>query len=110
MKSISVNNKCQLDSSVLFSRLVAIANQSKDMEPYFQYELTSVPTSLFIDSYSLRKTDKSVLAKELVAKVDKDCAVVTGATGVVDGGWLLHKVKWMQEGAFAYILEQYPMW
>jgi len=36
------------------------------MEPYFEYELTAVPTALFKDATSMRKTDKSQLAKELL--------------------------------------------
>jgi hypothetical protein len=47
LKSVSGAKKLHLNSSLLFSRLVMIANRSQNMEPYFKYELTAVPTALF---------------------------------------------------------------
>ena len=38
------------------------------MTPYFEYELTPIPTSLFKD-YAMRKTAKSQLAKVLTSNV-----------------------------------------
>lgn len=48
----------------LFYRLLAIAQRENDMAPYFGYELTAIPTSLFKDSF-MRKPIKSQLAKAL---------------------------------------------
>ena len=67
-----------------------------------------MPTALFIDANCLRKTDnKSTLAKELVSKVDRDCSDANHNVYVVDGGWLLHKVKWNAGCQFSDILQSY---
>jgi len=55
----------------------------------------------------LRKSDKSVLAKELKKSVEKDVVNVEPNKYVVDGGWLLHRVKWQQGGTYAGIVHQY---
>lgn len=101
-----VSKKYHLDSNILFTRLIAIAQRTSSLESYFAYELAPVPYSLFSDSFIMRKTDKSRLARELTksaTNVDrpKSCTVV------IDGGWLLHKVKWQQGGVYADVVQQY---
>ncbi len=56
--------KVNIDPTILFSRLIAIVQREEDMAPFFEHELTMIPTSLFKD-YCLRKTDKAQLAKSL---------------------------------------------
>ncbi len=53
----------------LFSRLIAIVQREEDMTPYFRYELTPIPTSLFKDGV-MRKTQKSQLAKLLTSDLE----------------------------------------
>ena len=48
----------------LFSRLIAVVRREEDMQPFFDYELTTIPTSLFEDNI-MRKTNKVQLAKAL---------------------------------------------
>ena len=50
--------KVHIDPTILFSRLIAIVEREEDMEPYFDYELSSFPTSLFKDGF-MRKGVKS---------------------------------------------------
>ena len=80
------------------------------MEPYFAYELTAEPLAMFKDN-SLRKGDKSVLARELRKKLSgarpTQIDPRLGMRYVLDGGWLLHKVKWQQGVTFLEILKQY---
>ena len=89
----------------LFSRLIAIVQREEDMIPYFSYELTAIPTSLFKDG-AMRKTQKSQLAKIVTSDVQPaECNVRTSY--VIDGGALLHKVKWAKKAAYKDILLQY---
>lgn len=107
MKAVGCNKKLKLDSAVLFTRLIAVVQRSTDMEPYFKYELTAVPSALFKDAASMRKTNKSLLAKELVKNVDAESKANNHTPHVVDGGWLLHKVKWQEGGLYKDVVDQY---
>jgi hypothetical protein len=90
----SMVNTNDVDADVLFSRLVIFMSCTDHMEPYFQYELAAEPTSLFSGGF-MRKADKSVLAKELLKSVDSLPADPNKVLScyVIDGGFLLHKVK-----------------
>ena len=94
-----------IDGTVLFSRLLIVMQRSSDLEQYFKYELTAQPTALFMNT-CLRKSDKSVLAKELKKAIRKDFNQEP-KTYVLDGGWLLHKVKWQSHVSYAAIVQQY---
>ncbi|MES9882369.1 MAG: hypothetical protein ABW185_15970 [Sedimenticola sp.] len=102
----------QIDSSVLFMRCTALAQrEDDDITPYFAHEMTSTPTSLFKDNF-MRKIDKSELARTI--KVDLTNQIDNAATPqsphgmhVVDGGWLLHCVRWNRNTTYAQIIEQY---
>jgi hypothetical protein len=107
-KVIGASSKLPVDSTVLFNRLLVVAQRSAaDMAPYFAYELTALPTSLFKDAISLRKTDKSQLAKELLKNADLTVSSIAADHTVIDGGWLLHKVKWQQGGLHRDTIGQY---
>src|SRR6478609_858755 len=106
-KAAGVEKRLSIDTAALFSRLIIIMQRCGSIEKYFSYELSAMPTALFKDSYCLRKTDKSVLAKELVKEMKSDAELKEASTYVVDGGWLLHKVKWQQSGLYADTLKQY---
>ena len=54
--------KVHNNPTLLFARLTAIVQREEDITPYFDYELTPMPKSLFKD-YAMRKTVKSQLAK-----------------------------------------------
>ena len=41
--------KMNIDSTILFSRLIVIVQREEDMSLYFKYKLTAFPTSLFKD-------------------------------------------------------------
>jgi hypothetical protein len=104
---ISSNKKLPVDSTVLFSRLLAIVQRSPDMEPYFAHELTAVPAALFTDAFTLRKSNKSTLGQELV-KSGVVCEQLSPLpTFVIDGGWLLRKVRWQPGGCYIDVIQQY---
>ena len=94
-----------INPTILFSRLIAIIQRGEEITPYFDYELTVIPTSLFKDN-SMRKTAKSQLAKALTNNV-KPCEQNIQAKYVIDGGALIHKVKWSKKATYKDIAQQY---
>jgi hypothetical protein len=90
-----------VDSNILFSRLLVLVERSSNIEEHFSYELTSMPMSLFKDS-CLRKAAKSMLAKELTKDVDTSGEHASVMNYVIDGGCLLHRVKWELSGTYMH--------
>ena len=80
--------KIHINPTLLFSRLIAIVQREEDMVPFFCYELTTVPTSLFKNN-ALRKNDKAQLARNLKNDVEPSARSIR-AEYVLDGGALLH--------------------
>ena len=97
--------KVHIDSSALFSRLVLIVERNFDIEPYFKYELAQMPTALFND-YQMRKPNKSVLGKLLLKDVPTE-QPPPDSLFVIDGGALLHLLKWRKGITFLEITEEY---
>ena len=56
--------KININPTLLFSRLIYVVQREEDMAPFFNYELTTILTSLFKDNY-LQRTDKAQLSKGL---------------------------------------------
>ena len=82
VKTFSSMQKClssdtdRKDTEVLFRRLLAVSkNRDVDMRKVLSYELAAVPPSMFHDDGSMRKTNKSDLAKKLAANADKILAL-----------------------------------
>ena len=80
--------KVHINPMLLFSRLIALVQREEDMAPYFEYELTTIPTSLFKDN-GLRKTDKAQLGRFLKRDVEPS-ELSLQAKYVLDGGALIH--------------------
>ncbi|XP_065911780.1 uncharacterized protein [Dysidea avara] len=97
--------KVTINPMLLFSRLIAVVQREEDMAQFFNYELTTIPTSLFKDNY-LRKTDKSQLSRGLKNSVEPS-ALNIQAKYVLDGGALIHKLKWIKKGTYQDIVKQY---
>ena len=75
------------------------------MSPYFEYELTTIPTSLFKDN-ALRKPVKALLAKALTTAVQPS-EPKKQAVHVLDGGALIHRIKWLKKATYKAIAKQY---
>ena len=98
--------KIYINPTILFSQLIAVVQREEDMQPFFDYELTTtIPTSLFKDNI-MRKTNKVQLAKALKQGV-QPCEQYAQAFHVLDGGSLLHRVKWAQKTTYKEIAMQY---
>jgi hypothetical protein len=94
--TVAVVGKVKIvDVTLLFSRLLVVVQRSSNVKMYFEYELTPVPASLFNGAF-MRKPDKAQLKNELVSGLDTSFKLISNATCVVDGGFLLRKVKGCQ--------------
>lgn len=94
-----------VDPNLLFSRLVVLVERDDDMKECFKYELTPVPTSLF-EHGIMRKPNKSALGRA----IKQDVSAVTPPVPsfyVLDGGTLLHKVKWPCKSTYEIIIQHY---
>jgi len=106
-RNVCVGKKLPWNSKILFSRLLAVAQRHPDVQSLFAYELTTYPSSLFSAPSVMRKTAKSVLAREITKNVVETEIHLSATSFVIDGGWLLHKVKWQAGGIYADVLRQY---
>ena len=75
------------------------------MTPYFDYELTAIPTSLFKD-HAMRKTTKAQLTKALMSNVQPSQRN-TQIHHILDGGALIHRVKWPKGVTYSEIAKTY---
>ena len=108
IENVAVSDKkLKVDSNLLFSRMLIIAQRRDDVESMFSHELTAMPANMFKDGM-LRKSAKSLLAKELISKTSlSDVLPSTQVKFVVDGGWLLHRIKWEPNKLYADVVQQY---
>jgi len=105
-KGVIVEDKMMfLHNTHLFSRLVALVERTNDVAPYFCYEMTPLPAALFKHS-QMRKPNKAALGREVTKN-----AIVTATScptmHVLDGGSLLHRVKWPKTGTYGEVLLSY---
>ena len=63
--------KVYINSTVLFTRLAAVAKREENEESYFYYEMTNEPMSLF-KNMMMRKPDKPSLRKALVTDAESN--------------------------------------
>ncbi|KAK6183990.1 hypothetical protein SNE40_006544 [Patella caerulea] len=97
-----------IEPRILFSRLSAIARrQDTDVEPFLEFEMAISPPSLF-DGETMRKTDKSELSRQLLSVVvPVPLPSPINATLIIDGGWLLHRVRWSKNQSYHQITDVY---
>src|SRR6218665_316434 len=106
-KGVVIEDKTiHINCGNLFNRLIVLTERQADTAQFFAYELTPVPTSLFKDDM-MRKPDKAALSRLLT----KDSTVsMTGTPPtqfVVDGGALLHRVRWINGATYMHVARQY---
>ena len=99
------DEKVYIDPSILFSRLTAIVQKEDKVTKELFYELTQEPSALFKDGL-MRNSQKSKLQHYIL----KSCSPVNSwhsNTCVVDGGALLHNVKWAPNKTYVDICGLY---
>ena len=90
--SIKVNNQViVVDPLVLFTRMLAAKKNDDDLVDYFTYELSPHPMAIFTE-HGMRKNKKSSLYDVFTTLHEN--VLSSNDVYVVDGGYLLHKVKW----------------
>jgi len=97
-------DQINIDVNRLFHRLVVVAERSTDVVGFFRFELTQYP-SLFRNGF-MRKPDKPSLYRR-VAKDLMRAPLPSTCTYVIDGGCLLHKVRWIRGKTCEQLLQQY---
>ena len=124
VKSMKISNKCKnlaalqmkvkigdkkvyIEKTLLFNMLIIMAERDEGIEELFHFELTPVPASLFTMDRMMRKPQKHEfgrMLKETTTKLDLD---MNNKVHVVDGGWLLHQVKWTSGATIKTIVTTY---
>ena len=94
-KKVKVGDKkIYIEKTLLFNRLIIMAERDEGIEDIFKFELTPVPTALFTMDSMMRKPKKHEFGQMLKEKATKLDLNMNSKVHVVDGGWLLHQVKW----------------
>lgn len=94
--------KVAINTSSLFHRLVLVGERTGTVRDCFSYELTPYPMSLFKDEL-MRKPNKPDLCKSFIEGLTAEM-LPSGVLTVVDGGYMLHKVRWNVPSHMADIL------
>ena len=107
-KKVKVGDKkLYIENTQLFNILIIMAERDEGIEQIFNFELTPVPTSLFTMDRMMRKPKKHEfgrMLKNTTAKLDLE---MDSKMHVVDGGWLLHQVKWNNGSSLKTIVDSY---
>ena len=98
-----------VDSQLLFQRLLATAGgEDSDLESELQYELSTIPASLFGKDGLLKEAHKPQLA-DAIWKISGsgNTVIPDGVTFVLDGGSLLQRLSWSKGQIFNTICKMY---
>ena len=104
----SKDDTAGIDPTVMFTRMIVVAEREDSLQPFFEYELTTEPMSLFKEGM-MRKPDKPSLRKALIpdsASVSLD-KIEKQVTSIIDGGALLHRVSWKKGSKFSDVGRSY---
>ena len=99
----------KIDPSVLFLGCCAIGKRlDADIEKYLSHEMSTFPPALFKDGY-MRKADKADLAQVVQKDMTNHISLEISPKPIVviDGGWLVHRVRWKRGTSYADIMNDY---
>ncbi|KAL8606327.1 hypothetical protein ACOMHN_050807 [Nucella lapillus] len=106
-ESVSVRGQeVEVNSTLLFMRVTCVINPQEEMEQYLRHEFGSKPPALF-NKGIMRKNTKSVLANVLKSKVTPVAAGLQNPYYIIDGGHLLHSVKWPAGSTYDQVCDEY---
>ncbi|KAL8625264.1 hypothetical protein ACOMHN_030022 [Nucella lapillus] len=106
-ESVSVRGQeVEVNSTLLFMRVTCVINHQEEMEQYLRHEFGSKPPALF-NKGIMRKNTKSVLANVLKSKVTPVAAGLQNPYYIIDGGHLLHSVKWPAGSTYDQVCDEY---
>ena len=106
-----MNGSFHMSSIETYQSLLSIACKQGPPDPStFKHELAAVAPSLFHDDGSMRKTQKSNIAKYIIKmspEITKTYAIDTPRALVYDGMYMLHIMSWPKVGNIESICEMY---
>ena len=98
------NQEIEINPMILFQRMLMCINSPDDVKEFLKYEISSYPQSIFNEN-GMRKNVKSNLFEEF-SNVDISRLINTDIY-VIDGGFLLHKVKWNKCTTYKDVCDNY---
>ena len=98
-------NVVHIDPVILFNRLVLLIKNEEDRIPYFAFELTPEPTSLFKEG-RMRKPNKADLRNRIL-KLESRTSKPIDEYCVIDGGALLNQPAWLPGCTYSQLIDQY---
>ena len=91
------DNNVYIEKTLLFNRLLIMGERDEGIEEIFRFELTPVPASLFTMDCMMRKPQKHEFGRTLKETTTKLNLTMSNKMHAVDGGWLLHQIKWTHQ-------------
>ena len=111
--TLSKKDDIHCDPVLLFQRLLVVSQTNPvNMDDIMSYELSAFPLSLFDSPVTLRKANKPKITEEIKKHVngkleESDIDQVPPQYFVLDGGSLLHKIKWNKDKTYGEIAHDY---
>lgn len=112
--AVDVAKDNTIDPALLFQRFLVVSQTADlSLDEVMAYELSPYPPSLFEAKHLLRKPDKAQLMDAMKKQVTEssDDAVLKDVPevehNVLDGGSLLHRLKWSQGKTYCSIADDY---
>ena len=107
-KTVSKTGGAAFHSYAVFNRMITVAVREDNIEEFFHYELTQEPMSLFKNGM-MKKPDKPSMRKVIMPEEEaiKKDDIKSCDTYVLDGGALIHRVRWPKGTKFIIIAETY---
>ena len=96
-----------IDNLVMFNRLSLLTERNLSAMEGLKYELTAVPMSLFDNNQLMRNAHKARLGNILKEPVAPSLTYIDAPILVIDGGWLLHYIRWKSNTTFLNIMKCY---
>lgn len=112
--AVKIGDEQTIDPALLFQRFLVVSRTGDlSLDDVMSYELCPFPPALFEAKNLLRKADKPQLAESIRKHVSESSTnVVTDAIPVtehyvLDGGSLLHRLKWTEGSTYSSIATTY---
>ena len=102
-------NAVQVDSALLFQRLVRVAELTPNvLAEAFSFELSNIPTALFDSSGLLRQANKAAVAQYLWSSTAQvNAELPDQVCFVIDGSSLLHRLPWPRGSSYNELIQMY---
>ena len=95
----------EIDPDILFHRICVVKKSDEEMRDYLRYELSPFPQAYF-NTFGMLKNTKSDLYKYFI-KSSINVRDPLRTHYIMDGGFLIHKVKWTLHQSFSSIMDNY---